>query len=110
VKKRKTRPTATRGKLTIFAQLCNHIPGHVVAKLARETGVETMTRTVSAWSHVVALLYAQLTHAIGLNNVCDALRHHVGWLARTVSSPCSGARMGRKIKGQEDCVSESSCP
>jgi hypothetical protein len=83
VKKRKTkRPTPTRGKRTIFAQLCNHIPGHVVAKLARETGVEAMARTFSAWSHVVAMLYAQLTHAIGLNDVCDALRHHVGWLAR----------------------------
>ena len=54
----------------------------MVAKLARETGVEDLTRTFSAWSHVVALLYAQLTHAIGLNDVCDALRHHVGWLAR----------------------------
>jgi hypothetical protein len=53
-----------------------------VAKLARETGVETMARTFSAWSHVVAMLYAQLTHAIGLNDVCDALHHHVGWLAR----------------------------
>lgn len=41
-----------------------------------------MARTFSAWSHVVALLYAQLTHSIGLNDVCDALRHHVGWLAR----------------------------
>lgn len=41
-----------------------------------------MARTFSAWSHVVAMLYAQMTHAIGLNDVCDALRHHVGWLAR----------------------------
>ena len=53
-----------------------------MAKLAGETGVETMARTFSAWSHVVAMLYAQLTHAIGLNDVCDALHHHVGWLAR----------------------------
>lgn len=28
------------------------------------------------------MLYGQLTHAIGLNDVCDALRHHGGWLAR----------------------------
>lgn len=28
------------------------------------------------------MLYAQLTHAIGLNDVCDGLRHHAGWLAR----------------------------
>ena len=26
------------------------------------------------------MLYGQLTHAIGLNDVCDGLRHHSGWL------------------------------
>jgi len=65
-----------------LAQLCNFIPGHLVGKLAREHGVDAQARTFSAWSHVVAMLYAQLTHAIGLNDVCDGLRHHVGWLAR----------------------------
>jgi len=65
-----------------LAQLCNLIPGHLVGKLARETGVETKARTFSAWSHVVAVLYAQLTHAIGLNDVCDAPHHHTGWLSR----------------------------
>jgi hypothetical protein len=30
---------------------------------------------------VVALIYAQLAHAVGLNNVCDALRLHRGALA-----------------------------
>lgn len=81
-KSNRRRTTPTRGKLTILAQLCNLIPGHLVAHLARETGVEAKARTFSAWSHVVAMVYAQLTHAIGLNDVCDALRHHVGWLAR----------------------------
>jgi len=65
-----------------LAQLCNFIPGHLVGKLAREHGVDAKARTFSAWSHVVAMLYAQMTHAIGLNDVCDALRHHAGWLAR----------------------------
>ena len=65
-----------------MAQLCNFIPGHLVGKLARKHGVEAKARTFSAWSHVVAMLYGQLTHAIGLNDVCDALRHHAGWLAR----------------------------
>lgn len=81
-KKPVRKPAPARGKLTVLAQLCNLIPGHLVAKLAREHGVEAKARTFSAWSHVVALLYAQLTHAIGLNDVVDALRHHVGWLAR----------------------------
>src|SRR3981081_3932297 len=40
-----------------------------------------MARTFSAWSHVVSMLFAQLTHAIGLNDVCDALRLHSGPLS-----------------------------
>jgi len=52
----------------------------LVSKLARKHGIETRARTFTASSHVVALLYAQLTHAIGLNDVCDGLRHHAGLL------------------------------
>ena len=39
------------------------------------------SRTFTPWSHVTALIYAQLTHAIGLNDVCDALRMNRGALA-----------------------------
>jgi hypothetical protein len=72
--KRNTRPSAS--KLTVLRQLCNLIPPHLVPKLARKTGVDSMARSFSAWSHVVSMLFAQLTHAIGLNDVCDALRLH----------------------------------
>lgn len=40
-----------------------------------------MCRTFTAWSHVVSMLYAQLTHCIGLNDVCDALSIHSGPLS-----------------------------
>lgn len=53
----------------------------MVAKLARETGVEDQTRTYSAWSHVVTMLFAQISHAFGLNAVCDSLRLHSGPLS-----------------------------
>ena len=59
----------------------NFIPEFLVAKIARETGAQDKARTFSPWSHVVALLYAQLTHSIGLNDVCDALRLHSGPLS-----------------------------
>lgn len=36
----------------------------------------TRSRSFTPWSHVVSLLFAQLTHATGLNDVCDTLRHH----------------------------------
>ncbi len=57
-------------------QLCNIIPSHLTQKLARKHGVDKKSRTFTPWSHVVSLLFAQLTHAIGLNDVCDSLRHH----------------------------------
>ena len=41
--------------------------------LARRHGVDTQARAFSPWSHVVALLYAQLKHALSLNDVCDGL-------------------------------------
>lgn len=71
MKKNPTRPSVS--KLSVLRQFCNWIPSHLVPKLARETGVDKFCRTFSAWSHVVAMLYAQLTHAIGLNDVCDGL-------------------------------------
>ena len=76
----KNKQPATKSKFCVLAQVCKLIPGHLVAKLAREHGIETKARTFTPWSHVVALLYAQLTHAIGLNDVCDGLRHHAGLL------------------------------
>ena len=74
-------PKLTRSKLTLLHQLCNLIPTHLVPQLARDTGVDAQARTFRPWSHVVSLLYAQLTHSLGLNDVCDALRLHSGPLS-----------------------------
>lgn len=66
------RPSRQQG--TILRQLVDLIPTYLVSKLAREHGVDAQARTFSPWSHVVALLYAQLSHALSLNDVCDSLR------------------------------------
>ena len=63
-----------------LGQLCKLIPVHLVAKLARETGVKDKARAFTPWSHVVSLLYAQLAHALSLNDVCDALSFVTGRL------------------------------
>jgi hypothetical protein len=76
-----TRRKPTASKLSLLRQLCNLIPNHLVPHLARETGVEDQARTFSPWSHTVSLLYAQLTHSLSLNDVCDALRLHSGPLS-----------------------------
>lgn len=73
--------TPTRSKLSVLRQLCNLIPNHLVPTLARQTGVDAKARSFSPWSHVVSLLFSQLSHAIGLNDVCDALGLHSGPLS-----------------------------
>ncbi len=70
-----------RCQFNILRQICNFIPAHTVAQIARETGVEDQARTFQPWSHVVALLVAQVTHSIGLNDVCDSLQLHSGPLS-----------------------------
>ena len=62
-----------KSKLTILQQVCNVIPGHLAVRIARETGVEELARRFDRWSHLVTMLYAQLTHALSLNDVCDGL-------------------------------------
>jgi hypothetical protein len=87
--KKKTTAKPTAGKFSLLRQICNFIPPHLVPKLARDTGVEKQWRDFTPWSHVVSLLYAQLTHSLGLNDVCDALRLHSGPLSalRAATAP-----------------------
>lgn len=68
-------------KYTVLKQICNFIPPYLVERLAKQYGIDKQSRTFSPWSHVVALLYAQLTHAAGLNDVCDGLQLNCGALA-----------------------------
>jgi hypothetical protein len=77
----KTQQAPTASKFTVLRQLCNYIPPHLVPQVARDTGVDEQARTFHPWSHVVSLAYAQLTHSIGLNDVCDALQLNSGPLS-----------------------------
>ena len=72
MKKQKINPT--RSQLNILKQICNFIPPHEVSAIARITGAEDKSRTFKPWSHVISLVYAQLTHSIGLNDLCDSLQ------------------------------------
>jgi hypothetical protein len=79
--KKSTTTAPTPHQYSVLRQICNYIPTFLVAQLARDTKVDEKARTFSPWSHIVALIFAQLTHAIGLNDVCDALRLNSGPLS-----------------------------
>jgi hypothetical protein len=57
-----------------------------------------MARSFSPWSHVVSMLFPQLTHAVGLD-VCDALRLHSGPLG-LARCDCSLLKPRRKAREQ----------
>ena len=79
IKKRKPRQSQPKSKLCVLRQVCELIPSHLVAKLATKHKVKS--RDIIPWSHVVAMLFAQLSAAISLNDVCDNLRNHLGRLS-----------------------------
>lgn len=62
---------STRSNMTLVKQICEQIPGHMVPKLARKYGIDA--RKFSPWSHLVSHIYGHLTHAVGLNDICDGL-------------------------------------
>src|SRR5208283_5145437 len=70
----------THHKFTILKQVVEKIPGYLVSKLSREYGVDKKSRSFSPWSDVVTSVYAQLSHALGLNDICDSLKNHSGAL------------------------------
>ena len=77
-----TKKTPARSNVVVVKQLLNLIPRGLVNRHARETGVDTKARTFSVSSHLAAMLFAQLSHAVGLNDVCDWLRLKAPVLAR----------------------------
>ena len=98
MKKKTTKPT--RSPFNILRQICNLIPEHEVPKIARQTGVQDQSRTFSPWSHVVSLCHGQLTHCIGLNDLCDSLQLHSGPLS-TIRGATPPSRNGLSHANRE---------
>ncbi len=98
MKNKKIKPT--RSRFNVLRQVCNLIPAHEVSKIARETGALDKSRTFSPWSHTVSLLDAQLTHCIGLNDLCDSLQLHSGPLS-TLRGATAPSRNGLSHANRE---------
>jgi Transposase DDE domain/Domain of unknown function (DUF4372) len=79
----------TRSNVIVLKQILNLIPRGMINRHALETGVEAKARSFSVLSHLSAMLFAQLSHAIGLNDVCDWLRLKASVLARFGVTPPS---------------------
>lgn len=76
-----------RSNVTVLQQLLNLIPRRLIGLHARESGAEAKARNFCVRSHLAAMLFAQLAHAIGLNDVCDLLRLKRAALSRFGVTP-----------------------
>ena len=72
--KKRTQAQPSQKQSVGLKQICELIPPYEVSKIARETGVDKQARTFTPWSHVVAMVFSQISHSVGLNDVCDALK------------------------------------
>jgi hypothetical protein len=81
MKKPKKEQKPSRSQYSVLRQICNFIPTFLVPQLARQTNAQDKSRTFSPWSHVVAMIFAQIAHSLSLFDVCDALRLHRGLLS-----------------------------
>jgi hypothetical protein len=70
----------SRHSLAVLAQVFKLIPRNLIPRLANEHGVSKRCRRFTASSHVLALMFGQLSHAVSLNDICDCLRYHSGAL------------------------------
>jgi hypothetical protein len=91
-------------KFTLLKQVVEIIPPYLVGKISRQCGVDKKVRSYSAWSHVVAMVFAHLSHALSLNDICDTLQHHSGALStlRNAQPPSrNGLSHANKVRSSE---------
>ena len=83
----------SKHSLTVLGQLFKLIPRNLIPRLANEHGVSKRSRRFTPTSHVLALMFGQLAHAISLNDICDCLRNHRGalWGIRSAVAPSRNA-------------------
>jgi hypothetical protein len=94
------KPTPARSNVIVIKQLLNFIPREMINRLAHQTGIGEQARTFSVVSHLAAMIFAQLSRAIGLNDVCDWLRLKSAALWRFGVTPPARNTLSNANKGR----------
>jgi hypothetical protein len=99
-----TRTHATqpaRHHLNVLGQMLKFIPRDLIYRSARETGVDLKARTYSVLSQLGTMIFAQLAHALSLNDVCDWLRLKARAIAAFGLTPPSRNNLSHSNKVRE---------
>jgi hypothetical protein len=95
---------SAKRQFSALKQVFELIPRNLVPKLAKEYGVKQKSRAFSPWSHVVSLIFAQLSHALSLNDIADTLKNHTSELSgmrHAVPPSRNGLSYDNKIRNSE---------
>lgn len=77
-------------KMSVLAQISSWIPDRIADDFTKRYGFQT--RSFGPFSHVTAMMCAQLAHSLSLNDLCDDLHNHAGTLEqRGCTSPSHNA-------------------
>lgn len=90
-----------RHHINVLGQLLKYIPRSIVNAAAREHGVDARARTFSVFSHMAAMIFVQLAHALSLNDVCDWLRLKVRAIAGLGVTPPSRNNLSHANKTRD---------
>ncbi len=91
-------------QFSILKQVCELIPRNLVSKVAKEYDVDKQSRTFTPWSHVVSMIFAQLSHALSLNDISDTLTNHKSVLTgmrRAVAPSRNGLSHANKTRNSD---------
>ena len=99
----------TRHHINVLGQLLKYIPRSIVSAAATRHGVDAKARSFSIWSHMAAMIFVQLAHALSLNDVCDWLRLKIRAIAGLGLTPPSRNNLSHANKVRSAGFIESVC-
>ncbi len=73
-KNKKSSSQPVRHNHVILGQLTKLIPPSIIRSASSEFGLDAQDRTCTVLSHLAAMRFVKLAHALSLNDVCDWLR------------------------------------
>ena len=99
--KKKSAAQPARHHINVLGQLLKYIPRSIVNAAAVQHGIDTKARSFSVFSHMAAMIFVQLAHALSLNDVCDWLRLKVRAIAGLGMTPPSRNNLSHANKARD---------
>lgn len=65
-------------KITLFAQLAQHLPKNSMKKVIRESGADKHSKGFNTWSHLISMVFCQFASCGSLRDISNGLKSATG--------------------------------